>query len=364
MSAPRVEVDLDAIGANAAVLVAMAADRGIGVTAVTKAVLGHPAVARVLVAAGVAGLGDARIDNVERLRAGGVDAPIVLVRSPLPSQVDRVVAAATTSCNTEPEVLTALAGAARAAGVVHGVVVMVELGDLREGVLPEDLPAVARHVGSLPGLALAGIGANLACRSGVVPDDRNMAELSALAGSLEADLGVSLAVVSGGSSANLDWLRSTADVGRIDDLRLGEAIYLGCEPLHRRPVPGLRTDAVRVVAEVIESRRKPSVPWGRTAEGAFGPPLAVLDQGERWQTGLAIGEQDTDPAGLVAPPGVRVLGASSDHLVVATEGRLAPGTEVAFVPTYAALLRAMAAPSVAVRLLGERSVPAAPTRPA
>ena len=68
--------------------------------------------------------------------------------------------------------------------------------------------------------------------------------------------------------------------------------------------------------------------------------------------------------GRVTTPGVRVLGASSDHLVVATEGRLAPGTEVAFVPTYAALLRAMAAPSVAVRLLGERSVPAAPTRPA
>ena len=35
------------------------------------------------------------------------------------------------------------------------------------------------------------------------------------------------------------------------------------EPLHRDPIDGLHTDAITLVAEVIESKVKPSQPWGR-----------------------------------------------------------------------------------------------------
>ena len=116
---------------------------------------------------------------------------------------------------------------------------MVELGDLREGIMPGDLPdAVARCL-ALPNIEVRGIGTNLACRNGVVPDDRNMGELSDLAASIEAQFGITLDVVSGGNSSNLDWLGSTEHVGRIDNLRLGEAILLGRDPLHRTPIEGL-----------------------------------------------------------------------------------------------------------------------------
>src|SRR6187401_2741246 len=112
MSAPRVEVDLDKVGHNARTLVDRLGRRGVSVTGVTKATLGSPEVARTLVDAGVARLGDSRVENLERLRRAGVDAAMTLIRSPMPSQVDRVVAAADTSCNTEVVLLRALDAAA------------------------------------------------------------------------------------------------------------------------------------------------------------------------------------------------------------------------------------------------------------
>ena len=108
VSSPRIEVDLELIGQNAEELVRRTAARGVSVTAITKAMLGLPALGRVFLAAGAVALGDSRIENIERLRAGGIDAPIVLIRSALVSEVERVVAAADTSCDTEVEVVELL----------------------------------------------------------------------------------------------------------------------------------------------------------------------------------------------------------------------------------------------------------------
>ncbi len=226
--------------------------------------------ATALLAGGVAGIGESRIENVEALRDAGITAPITLIRSPMLSQVDRVVRHADTSLNSERSVISALSDAAGRQDRHHGVVLMVELGDLREGVLPADLEPLARLVLALPRVTLQGIGTNLACQSGVAPDRDNMAELSALADQLATSLGTDLAVVSGGNSANLDWALGGSAVGRINDLRLGEALLLGCEPLGRRPVAGLRTDAFLLVAEVIEVKVKPSQAWGTTRQTAFG----------------------------------------------------------------------------------------------
>ncbi|MCU1452097.1 MAG: hypothetical protein JWN46_243 [Acidimicrobiales bacterium] len=358
MTAPRVEIDLAKVHHNARTLVERLAPHGIAVTGVTKATLGSPAVATELLRAGVRGLGDSRVENLEALRRAGVSAPLTLIRSPMPSQIARVVAAANVSCNTELEVIRALSSAAGAQRLVHGIVLMVELGDLREGILPDDVEAVAREVGLLPNLALTGIGTNLACQSGVVPGADNMSELSGLVKAIETSLGLTLAIVSGGNSASLDWALSGAETGPVNDLRLGESILLGREPLHRRPIEGLHTDAFTVVAEVIESIRKPSEPWGQLAQTAFGARPARVGHGDIVQTIVAIGHQDTDPAGLQPPAGIEVLGASSDHLVLDAGRRLAPGTEVRFQPNYGALVRAMTSPFVTKAFAAARPRPA------
>jgi predicted amino acid racemase len=323
MTTPRLEIDLDKIHHNAHTLVNLLAGRGISVTAVTKATLGSPEIAGAMRRAGVSGFGDSRIENIGALHRGRIQAPLTLIRSPMLSQVDRVVRQADVSFNTELDIIGALSDAAQEIGRTHGIVLMVELGDLREGIMPDDLEATARAALRLPNIALRGIGANLACRSGVCPDARNMAELSMLANSLEANLGAVLGMISGGNSGSLAWALSGADTGRVNNLRLGESLLLGREPLHRQAIDGLHTDAITLIAEVM-------------------------------QTILAVGHQDTDPFGLVADHGIEILGASSDHLIVdAGRHNFPVGSEISFKLNYSALLQAMTSPFVAKSLKHE-----------
>ncbi|WP_249975849.1 alanine/ornithine racemase family PLP-dependent enzyme [Vreelandella olivaria] len=345
MSSPRVEINLTKIEQNTRQLVTMLNTQGIAVTGITKATLGLPKVAQAMMAGGVVRLGDSRIENLEILTAAGIQAPLTLLRSPTPEQAERAVSCASISQVSELTVIQALAVAASKQGSIHGVVLMVELGDLREGVLPHQLMDLAQHTLSTTHIELVGIGTNLACRAGVVPSADNMHELSQLASLLESTLGVHLSIISGGNSANLSWAMSSP-AGHINDLRLGESILLGCDPLTRRPLKGLHTDAFSLVVPVIESMAKPTTPHGITGEAAFGVPIAMRERGTIIQTIASIGRQDIDPDGLVAPTGVSVLAASSDHLVLETHALMAPGSELRFGLNYSALLRAMTSPFV------------------
>ena len=272
---------------------------------------------------------------------------MTLIRTPMLSQVERVVANADVSFNTELEVIAKLSSAAQMAGRSHGIVLMLELGDLREGVLPGDLERTVRQVLRFPNIALRGLGTNLACRSGVAPNAGNMSELSGLVESIEETFGLTLDIVSGGNSANLNWALGDNNVGRINDLRLGESLLLGCETLHRRPIEGLHTDAFTFIAEVIESKVKPTGVRGDVAQTAFGDPVTTKDRGNIRQAILAVGRQDVDPGGLHPLSGIEVLAASSDHLVVdGGNSRLVVGTEVKFRPNYSSLLRSMTSPFV------------------
>jgi len=347
MTAPRLNIDLDKIYHNAQTLVELLADRGISVTGVTKATLGSREITDVLIRAGVHAIGDSRIENIEAMRLAGLPVAMTLIRSPMLSQTDRVATHADMSYNTELDVIRKLSHSGQKAGCKHGIVLMVELGDLREGIMPEHLLNAVGETLRLPNVVFKGIGTNLACRSGVAPDADKMAQLSALTVSIEATFDLTVDIVSGGNSANLPWVLSGADIGRVNELRLGESILLGCEPLHRQPIDGLHTDAITLSAEVIESKVKPSKAWGEVGRTAFGERPPALDRGRISQTILAIGQQDTDPDGLCPPCGIDVLGASSDHLILESGHCLAIGAEMTFQLNYSALVRAMTSPFVA-----------------
>ncbi|MGC5167770.1 alanine/ornithine racemase family PLP-dependent enzyme [Luteimicrobium sp. DT211] len=352
MSAPRLEVDLLAVTHNTRTLVDRLAPRGIRVTGVTKAALGAPDLAAAMLAGGALGLGDSRVENLARLRAAGpavpADVPRTLIRSPMVSQADDAVRVATTSLVTEARTLDALSAAAARQGTRHDVVLMVELGDLREGVPAADLVDLARSVRRHAGLRLAGVGTNLACQSGVVPGPRAMRELSDLAAQVEVACGRRLEVVSGGNSASLAWALGTDDVGRVDELRLGESLLLGTDPLTRAPIEGLRTDAFTLVAEVIEVQAKPAQPWGEIGQAAYGDAPARRGTGTVRQALVAVGRQDVEPEGLVPPAGVVVLGASSDHLVLDVgDVPVEVGDELRFGLGYGGLVRAGTSPFVA-----------------
>lgn len=347
MIAPRLEIDLGKIHHNTRILVERLARRGISVTAVTKAILGMPEVARAFLDAGASALGDSRIENIERMGRDGIAASMILIRTPMMSDAGRVVAHVDSSFNTELGVIKELSTAACEARRTHGVVLMVELGDLREGIMPDDLVESVRELLRFPNIALRGIGTNLACRSGVAPSEDNMTELSELADSIDSTFGTRLDVVSGGNSGNLRWAFGDGGTGRINNLRLGESLLLGRESLQRQAIEGLHTDAFTLVAEVIESKTKPSLPWGEIGQNAFAEEVSAADIGNIRQAIVAIGNQDVDPTGLLSPPGMKILGASSDHLILNTgSSRLSAGAVVEFQLDYRALLRAMTSPFV------------------
>ena len=162
----------------------------------------------------------------------------------------------------------------------------------------------------------------------------------------KAEFGLKLTHVSGGNSANYKWFMSTEDVGMINDLRIGESIYLGCETLFREPIPELFTDAFTLFAEVIESRLKPSVPFGQSGQNAANNP-AVHGSWKIRRVILAVGSQDVLVSGLTPRAEIQILGASGDHtLVDPGEAVYMVGDEAAFGLSYGALVAAMTSPYV------------------
>lgn len=352
--APRLEIDLGKIFTNASKLIKMLAPLGLSVTGVTKSTLGSADIAGTLVKAGVRGLADSRIENIESMEEAGIVAGMTLIRSPMLSQIERVVKHADISFNTEIEVIRKLSFEAEKTDRSHSVILMVEMGDLREGIMPEDLFDIVRETHKLPNIIFKGIGTNLACRSGVSPDSCNMTRLSKLANLIEESLDLQVETISGGNSANINWALSGVDIGRINNLRLGESILFGCEALNRQPIPGLHRDAITLIAEVIESKIKPSLPTGKIAQNAFGEVIPVKDRGLVRQSILAIGRQDVDPSGLTPPDGLKIMDASSDHLVMESyDDNISVGTEVAFETNYGAFLRAMTSPFISKVMIND-----------
>ena len=178
------------------------------------------------------------------------------------SQVSSIVKYCDVSLNTEIQVIKKLSSAAKKSNINHGIIIMVELGDLREGVIPNRVIDFIRNIITLPNITIRGIGTNLACRYGVAPDDQKMMLLSDITDEIESTFGLSLDIISGGNSASINWALNHTGQTRINNLRIGDAIFLGCEPLEQKKIEGLYTDAITLTAEVIESKVKPSIPWG------------------------------------------------------------------------------------------------------
>lgn len=315
---------------------------GIEIMGVTKVTCGDPRVARAMLDGGCAGLADSRLENIERLRAAGIDTRYWLLRAPVPGLAEDTVRLADVSLISELSIAAALSEAAVAAGTVHDILAMIDVGDLREGMLADALPAFIAGVAELPGVRIAGLGTSLTCYGGIVPSAENLGELVELARDAAIRLGRQI-VVSGGMSSSIELGAAGRMPRGITNLRIGESILLGVSTVTRRPLPGMHTDAFVLTAPVIECALKPSAPIGETAQDAFGGVPSFEDFGLRRRAILAIGRQDVDPAGIrPLDEGVRVLGASSDHLVLDIHDMPrppAPGDALQFVPNYSALLR-------------------------
>lgn len=347
---PRLEIFPDRIRENAKSVLALCRSHGAQMAAVTKVTSAHPAVAQALADGGADQIADSRVANLRSVAEQGITLPRLLLRLPTPSEALDVVRSADLSLNSGLPTLTRLNEAAGFAGVRHGVIIMVDVGDLREGVWPDKAVDLVRSAAKLEHLDIVGLGCNLACYGGVIPSVENMTKLIEVRDACRKATGLELNLLSGGNSANLPLLASGKMPKEINHFRVGEAIVLGRNVIDRSPWPGTRQDTFVLKAEVIEVGVKPSVPIGETGQDAFGGTPVFEDRGNRRRAILNIGRQDVVVDGLEPlDPGIIVLGGSSDHLLLDVEDaaeEVMVGTELAFYPGYGALLALSTSPYV------------------
>lgn len=355
MTNPEMSIDTGKVAANAERITKMCRKQGISVFGVTKGVSANPEVARAMLEGGCAGLADSRMANIRKMRLFGIREPVMLLRIPMPGEMRYIAEDADSCLVSMPGSILMLDRACREAGTSVGVIIMVDLGDLREGIWPDQPGEIAEALGRCKRVRFLGVGSNLGCLSGVLPTEKNLSLLVDVGRELASSLGCPLVTVSGGATSSLSLVEEGRMPEGVNQLRVGEAILLGTDITRGRTIPYLRQDAIRITAEVVEVRRKPSMPVGETGSDAFGNIQVFEDRGVRRRVIVAMGRQDTRPEGLrPVKEGFSVIGASSDHLTLDAEDFQGPveiGDTVSFMPDYGAMLAASTSPYVSTRII-------------
>jgi len=247
--------------------------------------------------------------------------------------------------------MEALGEAALAKGTTCDVLVVVEMGDRRDGVPMSELTSFVLATSRIAGVEAVGLAANVGCISGLLPTAENQELFGASAARVRRETGLPLKIVSTGGTVALDLIEHGLLSPTVTELRAGEALLLGVSTTDSRVIPWLRQDAFTLEAEVIEVREKPSVPDGAVGLDAEGRRPHLVDRGVRRRAVVALGYTDTDPDALIPmDSGVTIAGSSSDHMVLdVTEADydFCEGDVVHFRMKYTALLHSMLSPYVA-----------------
>lgn len=340
---PRVEVNLNKLKENANFLAKLSEKHGIKIMGVTKCFCAIPELSKALIEGGVEYIADSRIENLIKLK--DLNVKKVLLRIPMQSEAELVAKYADYSQNSELETLKLLGAKALEIGKIHKVILMVDLGDLREGIWPEDVDGFVAEAIKIEGIKIVGFGVNLTCYGGVIPDENNLGRLVEIAKKMQEKYDLDLEIISGGNSSSLYLLLENRLPKGINNLRFGEALLLGRETAFGNFVNGLHKDVFILKAEIIELKEKPSVPIGNIGMDAFGQKPHFEDKGIMKRAIVAMGRQDIDPSELIPlDQDISIVGASSDHTILDvthSKREYKVGDTVEFVMEYGALLRAM-----------------------
>ncbi len=313
---PNLKINLNKIYDNTVQTVQRAGKHGIDITAVTKCVAGNPGVADAFISAGVRALGDSRIRNLKDL--AGFDCEKWLIRIPNLSEIEDIVQYATLSLNSELSVLKALDQEAARQNKIHDVVLMIDIGDLREGWF--DLDGFWRDFDaavSLKHIRIRGIGTNTNCAGAVIPEPQSYSSMQKIRDRIRSDYNLDCDTVSGGNSGSWYMVENDTIPEVVTNLRLGEVILFGSETSYGRQPSYLHSDAFTLEAEIVELKEKPSMPIGLKGKDAFGKEPVFTDLGRRRRAICAIGKQDVTPEDIFPlDSDTQIVTASSDHLIV------------------------------------------------
>lgn len=294
-------------------------------------------------------LADSRIENIKTFaeKAASKGKETVLLRLPMHCEIEDVIRYVDLSFNSEISTIRLLSEEAVRQEKTHKILLMIDLGDLREGIYCEDELAIFEIVAEifkLENIDLIGVGVNLTCYGAIVPKNNNLSLLVDIAEKLEKKFGVKLKMRSGGNSSSIYLIWGSQLPSGINNLRLGEGFMLGNETAFGEDIPNTVRDALILEAQIIELQEKPSLPIGEASVDAFGQKPCHEDKGIMKRAILAIGKQDTDDGSMTPQDkDVDILGCSSDHFILDVSKSSMDykvGDIISFEIGYGSLLRA------------------------
>ncbi len=331
---PCIEIKPDGILHNLKILKNKCAENGMSLSVVTKMLVGYEPLVRFLVEEGeITAICDSRVENF--MEFVDIRAEKWLIRSPMLSQVRDVVRFTDVSLNSEIEVIRALNEEARKQSKRHKVILMYECGDLRDGCYTDELKEIAGEVLGMTNIELYGVGTNLSCVNEVLPSKKNMHLFESAVNTVESEYDIKLPIVSGGASSSLKMLFDGKLPCVINNMRMGESVFLGNIPVFDVPFDGAREDNFILKAEIIELKEKPGIPEMLPQDCKKLMKRAIV----------AVGKQDIYLPGLIcADSRMKIVGGSSDHVVLDVSdcgNDYKVGSIVDFKMTYNCLLNAM-----------------------
>ena len=319
---PLLEINLNKIADNTKYLVDLCNKNNISIAGVIKGVNADEEVVNVLADGGCKYLASSRIEQLTDLKGKNIEKETMLIRMPMKHEIKEVVKHIDISLKSETNTINLLEKECKKQKKEHKIILMVDLGDLREGFFnKEELIDVTLYIeNNLEYVKLYGIGTNLSCYGSIKPSHENLSYLCEIAQDIEDKIGRKLDIISGGSTTSLPLLFDNKMPSKINNLRIGEALIIGRDLIDYwgYDLDKMHKDTMILKAEVIEIKEKPTYPIGEMFLDAFGNKPVYEDKGIRKRAILAVGKQDfvNDRDLVPLDENIEIVGSSSDHLIV------------------------------------------------
>lgn len=296
-------------------------------------------------------VGDSRLTSIKNLKEVRPDLRTIYIKPPAKMYAEDVVKYADISLNSSFPTINALNDAAEIQGKTHQIIIMVELGELREGVQRSELVNFYESVFQLSHIEVIGIGSNLGCMYGVEPSYDKLLQLSLYKELISVKFNRQLKYVSGGTSITLPLLENESIPKDINHFRVGESVFFGVSPLNNERFLNLSTDTFEFQANIIELEEKKIVPEGVISNGNIGHSAEydLADIGETSTKAiLDFGMLDVEKEDIIAlDKDLKFVGITSDMLVVdignnrtkTGKVKYQIGDKISFKPNYMAVAR-------------------------
>ena len=244
------QIETDKIKENAFLINKVATKSNIKVMGVTKSCMGDPRIANAMSLGGINRFGDARSENLLSLNKHGYK-NLSLIKQPTKDEIEKLK---DIDINYFISTINAAKNLSKASN--HKpvrVTVMIETGDGREGFLPTETSKGVEKIKKIKDIKICGIATNIGC---VKKDKNREIQMEILINTAKETSLNGKTEISGANSSNVPQLLKNKLPDEITEIRVGEAILLGQEPIDYKPVEGCHQDAFIVKSEVLESRVK------------------------------------------------------------------------------------------------------------